>query len=101
MTGKGFQHVPSNVDPVSYAKDVEAEERAAVNRRSVLSSVLRYSQQNVIGAIGLVELAAALGVDEELDELAGDPEWAGRERHRRLAEARAELQLPVAESDGT
>jgi hypothetical protein len=95
--GKGYNHVPSHIDPVSYAKDVDAEERAAVNRRSVLSSVLRYSHQNVIGAIGLVELAAALGVDEELDELAG----FSAERHRRIEEARAELQLPVASSDGT
>jgi hypothetical protein len=97
----GYVHVPANYNQSSYLNlDPDLEERSAANRRATLQSVLRYAQQNVIGAVGLVELAAVLGLDEELEELAGDGPAAG-ERHRRLAAARAELAPPAPASDGS
>jgi hypothetical protein len=78
-------------------QDGEQDDRDQVNRRKTLGSVLRYAHQNVIGGVGLVELVDALGLEAELDDLAG----VSAERHRRLTIARERLELETPSSDGS
>jgi hypothetical protein len=57
------------------------------HRRQALAGLLELVQRQRSGAVDLVTLASILGLEEQLDELAGDGRRAG-ERHRRLAAAR-------------
>jgi hypothetical protein len=100
VSGNRYTHVPSDTDPSTYvSKEADHLERLQVNRRQTLRSLLRFARDNVIGAVGLVELTEMIGLDEELTELAG----AGgdvvdiAERHRRIEAALLELGLSVDE----
>jgi len=79
-------------DPRSIGMDVQArsaeqQENDAVNQHETLFVILDSARD----AVDLVTLIGAIGLDEELDDLAGeDPE-----RHRRIAAARELAQLPV------
>jgi hypothetical protein len=68
------------------------------HRRLGLVSVLELVQRQQTGAVDLVTLVDALGLAEQLDELAGSARRAG-ERHRRLAAARAEAGLAIDLAD--
>ena len=93
----GYTHVPTNYDQSHHLSENPAPgARPPANRRATLRSVLRYVNDNGTGAAGLVELTELLGLDEELAELAGDPE-RHPERHRAIEAAQLELGLSVDE----
>jgi hypothetical protein len=68
----------------------QGEDQEQINlkhRRSALVGVLELVQRQQTGAVDLVTIVDALGLEEQLDELAGSRRRNG-ERHRRLAAAR-------------
>ena len=69
------------------------------HRRSALLGALELVQRQQSGAIDLVTVVDALGLEEQLDELAGSAR-RHPERHRRLEAARRAAGLVELEPDG-
>jgi hypothetical protein len=85
--------------PEDSLREYATQEQEAVNakhRRSALVGLLEQVQHQHGTAVDLVDLAGLLGLDEELEQLAGSRRL-NPERHRRLAAARAELEPAEAE----
>lgn len=79
-------------DVPEYENRSEAQEDLdASNRRLTLVRLITHARAHHLGAVGLLDLVEAVGLEEELLELAGQAE-EHPERHRRLAAAR-QLQL--------
>jgi hypothetical protein len=83
------------VEPLTRGEDQEQLNRK--HQRSALAGVLEIVQRQQTGAVDLVTLVGLLGLEEQLDELAGSAR-RHPERHRRLEAARAEAQLTVDEA---
>ena len=80
---------PLNQETSPEYRSEEQQENDADNRRRALLTTIDYAQAHHLPAVEFVDIVDVLGMEEELDELAGgDPQ-----RQRRLDDVRAQLEL--------
>ncbi len=85
--------------PEDSLREYATQEQEAVNakhRQSALVGLLEHVQHEGGGAVDLLDMVGLLGLDEELDKLAGSRRL-NPERHRRLEAAREAAGLKPAD----